>query len=79
MMCRKDTENIDTKIVRKKNRLVMQLKSSVSGIKRSRFLKEQEAKGLLSNLRIKTPLSKIPILNVLFWVRIKMNEIINNF
>ena len=66
MMCRKDTENIDTKIVRKKNRLVMQLKSSVSGIKRSRFLKEQEAKSLLSNLGIKTPLSKVPLLNILF-------------
>ena len=32
---------------------------------KSRFIKEQEAKGLLSNLGIKTPLSKIPLLNVL--------------
>ena len=65
--CRKDTENIDTKIVRaKNNRLVMQSKCSVCGIRKSRFLKEQEAKGLLSNLGIKTPLSKIPLLNVLF-------------
>ena len=36
------------------------------GTKRSRFVKEQEAKGLLSNLGIKTQLSKIPLLNVLF-------------
>ena len=65
--CRKDTENIDSKIFRTKNkRLVIQSKCSVSGIKKSRFLKEQEAKGLLSNLGIKTPLSKIPLLNVLF-------------
>ena len=64
--CRKDTENIDPKIVRKKNRLVIQLKCSVCGIKKSRFVKEQEAKVLLSNLGIKTPLSKIPLLNVLF-------------
>ena len=65
--CRKDTENIDPKIVRtKNNRLVMQSKCSVCGIKKSRFVKEQEAKGLLSNLGIKTPLSKIPLLNVLF-------------
>ena len=35
-------------------------------LKKSRFIKEQEAKGLLSNLRIKTPLSKVPLLNVLF-------------
>ena len=62
--CRKDTENIDPKMVRtKNNRLV---KYSVCGIKKSRFVKEQEAKGLLSNLGIKTPLSKIPLLNVLF-------------
>ena len=65
--CRKDTENIDPKIVKtENNRLVMQSKSSVCGIKKSRFVKEQEAKGLLSNLGIKTPLSKIPLLNVLF-------------
>ena len=64
---RKDTENIDPRIVRTKiNRLIMQSKCSVCGIKTSRFIKEQEAKGLLSNLGTKTPLSKIPLLNVLF-------------
>ena len=50
----------------KNNRLVMQSKCSVCGIKKSRFLKEQEAKVLLSNLGIKAPLSKIPLLNILF-------------
>ena len=64
--CRKDIENIDPKMVRKKKRLVMQSKCSVYGIKKSRFVEEQEAKGLLSILGIKTPLSKIPLLNVLF-------------
>ena len=65
--CRKDAENIDPKIVRtKNNRLVMQSKYSICRIKKSRFVKEQEAKGLLSNLGIKTLLSKIPLLNVLF-------------
>ena len=44
----------------------MRSKCSVCGIKKSRFVKEQEAKALLSNLGIKTPLSKIPLLNVLF-------------
>ena len=67
MKCEKDTENIDPKMVwTKNNRLIMQSKCSVCGIKKSRFIKEQEAKGLLSNLGIKTPLSKIPLLNVLF-------------
>ena len=43
----------------------MQSKYSVCGIKKSRFVEEQEAKGLLSNLGIKIPLSKIPLLNIL--------------
>ena len=65
--CRKDTENIDPKMVRtKNNRLVMQSKCSVCGIEKSRFVKEQEAKSLLSNLEVKTTLSKIPLLNILF-------------
>ena len=50
----------------KNNRLVTQSKCSVCGIKKSRFVKGQEAKGLLSNFGIKTLLSKIPLLNVLF-------------
>ena len=65
--CRKDTENIDPKMVRRKNnRLIMQWKCPVCGIKKSRFVKEQEAKDVLSNLGIKTLLSKISLLNVLF-------------
>ena len=69
--CRKDTENIDPKMVRtKNNRLVMQSKCSVCWIIiTSRFVKEQEGKGLLSNLGIKTPLSKISLLNVFFWMQ----------
>ena len=39
---------------------------AVCEIKKSRFVKEQEAEGLLSSLGIKTPLDKIPLLNVLF-------------
>ena len=44
----------------------MQSKCPVGGIKKSRFVKKQEAKDLLSNLGVTTPLSKIPLLNVLF-------------
>ena len=65
--CRKDTENIYPKMVRtKKPRLVMQSKCSFCAIKKLRFVRGQEAKGLLSNLGIKIPLSTIPLLNVLF-------------
>ena len=62
--CRKDTENIDPKIVRiKNNRLVMHSKCSVCGIKTIKIFKRTRSKGLLSNLGIKTPLSKIPFLS----------------
>ena len=44
----------------------MQSKCTECGFRKSRFVKEQEAKGLLHNLGMKTPLSKIPLLNVLF-------------
>ena len=65
--CRRDTVNIDPKMVKtKNNKLIIQSKCPVCGIKKSRFVKEQEPKGLLSQLGIKTPLSKIPLLNVLF-------------
>ena len=65
--CGEDIVYIDPKMVRTKNdRLVIQSKCSVCRIKKSRFGKEQEAKDLLSNLGIKTLLSRIPLLNVLF-------------
>ena len=52
----------------------MQSKCPVCGIKRSRFVKEQEAKVLLSNLGIKTPLSEIV---KCFVLSVKVNEIGN--
>ena len=65
LKCKTNTVNIDPKMFRtKNNRLLMQSKCNVCKNKKSRFLKD--AKGLLSNLGIKTPLSKIPLLNVLF-------------
>ena len=67
LKCKKDTANIDPKMVKtKNNRLLMQSKYSVCGTKKSRFAKKQVAKGLLSNLGIKTPFSKISLLDVLF-------------
>ena len=65
--CRKNAENLNWKIFKIKNgRFIMQSKCVDCGIKKSRVVKEQEAKGLLSNLGIETLLSKIPLLNVLF-------------
>ena len=64
---RKKTGNLNSKIFKTKNSgLIMQSKCTECGSKKSRFVKEQEAKELLSNLGIKTPFSKILLLNVLF-------------
>ena len=67
LSCKKDTKNISPKIVKtKNNRLMMLLKCAICNNKKPRFIKEQEAKGLLSNLGIRMPLRQIPLLNVLF-------------
>ena len=68
LKCKKDTKNLYSKVFRtKNNRLIMQSKCSGCRNKKSRFIKEQEAEGLLRNLGIRTSLSKIPILgDILF-------------
>ena len=55
----------------------MQLCNLDCGFKKSRFVKKQETKALLRNLRIKTSLSKIPLLNIL--TCIKINKVVNKF
>ena len=84
LKCRKNTENIDPKVSASSNGRVMILsKCAMCGSKKSRFIKDQEAKGLLSKLGIKTPLSKVPILDdILLWMQfhwmcIKMNKIVS--
>ena len=68
LKCRKDTENINPKVSSTSNGKAMILsRCAICGSRKSRFIKNQEAKSLLSNLGIITPLSKVPILgNVLF-------------
>ena len=68
LKCRKDTENINPKVLKTSNNRIMVLsKCAICGSKKTRFIKNQEVKALLSNLGIKTPLSKVLILgDVLF-------------
>ena len=67
LACRKYTKSINPKIVRnKRNKSMIQSNCTVYGSKKSRFIKEHQAMGLLSNLGIKTPLNKVPLLNILF-------------
>ena len=77
--CRKNTENSNPKIFKTNVRLIFQSKCTECKFKKSRFVKEQKAKRLLSSLGLKTRLSKIPFLgDIYFWVH-KMNEIRNKF
>ena len=63
LKCRKYTENINPQVSSTSNGKIMILsKCGICNSKKSKFIKRQEAKGLLSKLGIKTPLSKIPIL-----------------
>ena len=60
LKCKRNTENKDAKMIKTKNaRIDLSSNCAVCGNKKSRFVKEQEAEGLLSNLGIRTPLSKI--------------------
>ena len=68
LKCRKDTENINSNVLNTSNgRKMILSKCAKCGSKKSIFIKNQEVKGLLSNLGIRTPLSKVPILgDILF-------------
>ena len=64
LKCKYDTESVNSKILKTENgRTMLSSKcGTVCGSKKSRFMKEQEAKGLLSSLDLRTTLSKVPLL-----------------
>ena len=68
LKCKKHTKNIDSQVSSASNGKFMILsKCAICGSKNSKFIKKQEAKGILSSLGIKTPLSKIALLgDILF-------------
>ena len=67
LVCRKYTKNNNHKVVKnRQNRLMMQSNCATCNSKKSSFIKKQQAMGILSNLGIKTPISKITLLNILF-------------
>ena len=62
LKCRKNTESKNPKVVRTENeRTILLSKCAMCNNKKSKFLNEQEAKWLLSDLRVF--LSNLPILN----------------
>ena len=68
LKCKKYTKNINPQVSSTSNgKLMILSKCAICSSKKSKFINKQEAKGLLSNLGIKTPLSKIPVLgDILF-------------
>ena len=68
LQCKKHTKNINPQVSSTSNGKMMILsKCAICGSKKSKFIKKQDAKGILSSLGVKTPLSKIPLLgDVLF-------------
>ena len=68
LKCRKNTENINPRVSKTNNGRTMVLsKCAICDNKKSRFIKNQQAKRLLSNLGVTTPLSKVPILGDIFF------------
>ena len=68
LKCKKNTESINPKVSKAINGRMMILSTcSICGSKKSKFIKKQQAKGLFSNLGLRTPLNKIPVLgDILF-------------
>ena len=68
LKCKKNTESINPKVLKTVNGKTMMLsKCAICGSKISKFIKEQQAKGLLSALGIRTLLNKIPLLGDIFF------------
>ena len=68
LKCKKNTEIMNPKVSKTTNGKTMILSTyAICNSKKSKFIKEQQTKGLLSNLGLKTPLNKIPLLgDILF-------------
>ena len=70
LKCRNNTESINPKVLKTTNGKTMILsKCAISSSKQSKFIKEQQAKGLLSNLVLRTPLNKIPVLGDILLIK----------
>ena len=73
LQCKKNTGSINPRVSKTTNGKAMMLSTcAICSSKKSKFIKEQEAKGLLSNLGLRTPLNKIPVLgDSLFYLSAK--------
>ena len=68
LKCKRNTESINPKVSKRTNGKAMILSTcAICGSKKSKFIKQQEAKGLFSNLGLRTPLNKIPVLGAILF------------
>ena len=59
LRCKENTRNINPRVSKtKSNKTMILSKCAICGSKKSKFIKEQEVKGLFSNLGIRAPLRK---------------------
>ena len=64
LKCKQNTQSYDPVIAKTSNGKIMMLsRCEICGSKKSKFIKKQEASGILRSLDLKTPLSKIPLLD----------------
>ena len=67
IVCKKDTENKNSIVFKTKNgRIILKSTCPECNNKKSRFISKKKGSGFLSSIGIRTPLNKIPLLNVLF-------------
>ena len=68
LKCKRNTESINPKVLKTTNgKAIILSKCAICSCKKSKFIKQQEAKGLLSNLGLRTPLNKFPVLGYIFF------------
>ena len=61
--CRRNTKSINPKVSKTTNDKAIILSTcAICGSKKSKFIKQQEGKALLSNLGLRTLLNKIPVI-----------------
>ena len=70
--CKKNTANKNSSVRRtKQNRLMLVSNCAVCGKKKLSFIKNQEASSLLGKLRIRTPLSNIPLFGDILFLKLE--------
>ena len=68
LKCKKNTESINPRVLKTSNgKIIILARCAICNSRKNKFIKKREASGILTNVNIRTPVSKIPALgNILF-------------